>query len=184
MLVMINIAKQKASDYIINNVEFCCDDWHNLDIEKSGYLHKFDLVFAHMTPAIQSTDTFEKLSAASKNWCVLAKPIRRVDPVSEAVKELVGIREHRESCDEEIMFAFEMLWRQGYLPQLEYEKQVWNMKKTLDEAYGLYVNRIKTYQHITLEEEKRVKAYLKTLAQDGFVYEEVDTTIATLFWQV
>lgn len=181
---MINIAKQKTVDYNIQNIDFYCEDWHNLDIEKSGYLHKFNLVFAHMTPAIQSADTFEKLSASSKGWCVLAKPIRRTDPVSDAVKELVGIREHRESCDEEILYAFELLWRQGYLPQLEYEKQVWKMKKSLDEAYGLYVNRIKTYQDMTLAEEEKVRAHLKSLARDGFVYEDVDTTIATLFWQV
>jgi SAM-dependent methyltransferase len=181
---MINIAKQKALDYKIQNIDFYCGDWHDLDIKKSGYLHKFDLVFAHMTPAIQSGDTFEKLSAASKGWCVLAKPIKRTDPVSDAIKELVGISERRESCDEEILFAFEMLWRQGYLPQLEYEKQVWNMKKTLDEAYGLYVNRVKTYQDITLSEEEKIRAYLKTLARDGFIYEDVETTIVTLFWRV
>lgn len=181
---MINIAKQKALDYKIQNTDFYCRDWHDLDIEKSGYLHKFDLVFAHMTPAIQSGDTFEKLSAASKGWCVLAKPIKRTDPVSDAAKELVGIRERRESCDEEILFAFEMLWRQGYLPQLEYEKQIWKMKKTLDDAYGLYINRLKTYKDITLEEEEKVKAYLRTLSSDGFVNENVDTTVATLFWHV
>ncbi len=181
---MINIAKEKALHYNIQNIDFSCHDWHNLDVKKSGYLHKFDLVFAHMTPAIQSEDTFEKLSAASKGWCVLAKPIKRTDPVSDAVKELVSISEHRESSDEEILFSFEMLWRQGYLPQLEYEKQVWNMKKTLDEAYGLYVNRVKTYQDITSAEEEYIRAYLKTLARDGFIYEDVDTTIATLFWRV
>lgn len=115
---------------------------------------------------------------------MLAKPIKRTDPVSDAIKELVGISERRESCDEEILFAFEMLWRQGYLPQLEYEKQVWNMKKTLDEAYGLYVNRVKTYQDITLSEEEKIRAYLKTLARDGFIYEDVETTIVTLFWRV
>lgn len=73
----------------IQNVDFYCDDWHSFDIEAAGYLHRFDLVFAHMTPAIQSAATFEKLSKASKGWGVLTKPIRRIDPVSDAVKELV-----------------------------------------------------------------------------------------------
>lgn len=82
------------------------------------------------------------------------------------------------------MCAFELLWRQGYLPQLEYEKQIWNMKKTLNDAYGLYVNRLKTYKDITLEEEEKVKFYLRTLSSDGFVNENVDTIVATLFWHV
>jgi len=181
---MINIARQKAADYNVHNVDFYCDDWHHMDIEASGYLHKFDLVFAHMTPAIQSVDTFEKLSAASKGWCVLAKPIRRTDPVSDAVKEMVGIRERRESADEDILFAFNMLWQQEYLPRLAYEKQVWKMRKTLDEAYGLYINRIKTYKDISWAQEEEVREYIKSLARDGFIHEDVDTTIATLYWQV
>jgi hypothetical protein len=35
-----------------------------------------------------------------------------------------------------------------------------------------------------LEEEEKVKAYLRTLSSDGFVNENVDTTVATLFWHV
>ena len=181
---MLEIAKQRMLEYRVENVNFFCADWHKLDIESAGHKKSFDLVFAHMTPAVQSADTFEKLSAASKGWCMLAKPIRRTDPVSDAVKDLIGIRERRESGDEEILFAFELLWRQGYLPQLEYEQQTWKMKKTLEEAYGLYINRIKTYRDITMPEEEKVKAYLSMLARDGFVYEDVDTTIATLFWRV
>lgn len=181
---MIEIAKQKKLDYNIQNVDFSCEDWHHMDMVSSGFKDKYDLVFAHMTPAIQSADTFEKLSLASKGWCVLTKPIKRTDPVSDRVKEMVGINENEESSDEAFFFAVELLWRQGYLPHLEYEKQVWKMKKTLDEAYGLYINRIKMYREITSAEEEEVKAYLITLAREGFIHENVDTTIATLFWQV
>lgn len=181
---MLSIAKRKAKDYDLPNVDFYCHDWHHMDIKELGYSNKFDLVFAHMTPAIQSAETFEKLSAVSKGWCVLAKPIRRTDPVSDMVKEMVGIREKRESGDEDLLFSFSLLWQQGYLPQLEYEQQVWKMRKTLDEAYGLYINRIKTYKKITLAEEDKIKEYLKSLVRDGFIYEDVNTTIATLYWQV
>ncbi|XCH79167.1 MAG: class I SAM-dependent methyltransferase [Candidatus Dehalobacter alkaniphilus] len=181
---MIEIAKQKKAKYKMENADFFCEDWHQFDLEQAGWTQKFDLVFAHMTPAIQSADTFEKLSAASKGWCVLSKPIRRTDPVSDAVKDLVGLKEKRENCDDELIYAFELLWRQGCLPELEYEKQVWKMKKTLEQAMGMYVNRIKTYRDISPAEEEEVKAYLNSLARDGFVYEDVDTTIVTLFWQV
>ncbi|NLV15631.1 MAG: class I SAM-dependent methyltransferase [Syntrophomonadaceae bacterium] len=180
---MIGIARKKTVEYHIENVDFFVEDWHQLDIEKTGYTNKFDLVFAHMTPAVQSAESFEKLSAASRGWCVLSKPVRRTDPVSDKVKELVGIKERRESADNDILFAFQLLWLQGYLPQLEYEKKIWNLQQTLEEAYGLYVNRIKTYRDITEAEEEKVKAYLRSLVRDGFIYEDTDTTIATLYWQ-
>ncbi|RNC62865.1 MAG: Ubiquinone biosynthesis O-methyltransferase [Candidatus Dichloromethanomonas elyunquensis] len=181
---MIAIAEQKKEEYKIDNAAFYCEDWHDLDLMQAGWQHKFDLVFAHMTPAVQSADTLEKLSAASKGWCILSKPIRRTDPVSDAVKALAGIKDKRESSDEELVFAFELLWRQGYLPELQYEEQVWKMKKTLEQAKGMYINRIKTYRDISSAEEKEIETYLGSLAKDGFVYEEVDTTVATMVWQV
>ncbi|UWG98492.1 class I SAM-dependent methyltransferase [Dehalobacter sp. DCM] len=181
---MIALAEQKKKEYKINNTAFYCEDWHELDLAQAGWEHQFDLVFAHMTPAVQSADTFEKLSAASKDWCVLAKPIRRTDPVSDAVKELIGIKTKRESSEEEVLYAFELLWRQGYLPGLEYEKQVWNMKKTWEQAEGLYLNRMKTYRELSPAEEDKVRDYLRSLLKDGFICEDVDTTIATIHWQV
>ena len=73
---------------------------------------------------------------------------------------------------------------QGYEPKVEYEKQVWNMEKTLEEAFELYINRVKSYKDITLEEEEIIKKYLESISKDGVVSEEVNTTIATLYWQV
>ncbi|MEA5084785.1 MAG: class I SAM-dependent methyltransferase [Lachnospiraceae bacterium] len=181
---MIEIAKERALKENITNVEFFCADWHEMDLSKKGYEENFDLVFAHMTPAVQSWDTFLKLSQASRGWCALSKPTRRVDPVSDEVKKLVGISEKRESSDEDIVYAFELLWSKGICPMLEYEKQKWNMKKNFEEAYGLYVNRLKTYRKLSLEEEEKVVAYLKSIAKDGFICEDVDTTITTMVWHI
>jgi SAM-dependent methyltransferase len=181
---MIELAKQKAAEHQTGNVDFFCGDWHNFNLRQSGFEKKFDLVFAHMTPAVQSADTFDKLSLASRGWCVLAKPTRRIDPVSDAVKGLVGINEKRESSDTDLMYAFELLWQQGCLPYFEYEKQCWHMQKTLDQSYALYINRVKTYRDISSEEEEQIKQYLQSIANDGVVSEDVDTTIATLYWHV
>lgn len=181
---MIKIAERKALDEQIQNVEFHCLDWKEFDIGPSGYEKQFDLVFAHMTPAVQSADTFLKLLTASRGWCALSKPTRRTDPVSDKVKELIGIQERRESSDQDILYAFELLWQQGINPHLEYEKTQWDMRKTLEEAYGLYINRMKTYRNLTIAEEQRAKQYLQSLARDGAICEKVDTTITTMYWHV
>ncbi|MDD3169763.1 MAG: class I SAM-dependent methyltransferase [Eubacteriales bacterium] len=181
---MIDFAVQKAKKQAVNNVEFYCMDWHQTDLKENGFEKSFDLVIAHMTPAVQSADTFLKLSQASRGWCVLSKPTRRTDPVSDEVKRLVGIAEKRESSDTDILYAFELLWLQGLQPQFRYERQHWNMEKTIDQACLLYINRVKTYRDITTEEEERIKSYLRSIAQNGMVREEVDTTITTMYWQV
>jgi SAM-dependent methyltransferase len=181
---MIEIAKRKAAEQGIKNVDFLCADWHEIDLRKENFEHRFDLVFAHMTPAVQSADTFLKLSRAGRGWCVLSKPTRRTDPVSDEVKRLVGISERRESSDRDILYAFTLLWEQRLLPRLEYEPEQWDMKKTPEEAYGLYVNRVKTYRDITPEEEKKIVRYLESITRDGVVRETVHTTVTTLYWHV
>jgi len=181
---MIEIAREKATEENITNVDFRCLDWHEFDLKQAGFEKKFDLVFAHMTPAVQSVDTFQKLTSASKGWCVLSKPIRRTDPVSDAVKKLVGITEKRESSDTDILYAFDLLWQQGLSPYFEYEQQCWDMEKTPEEAYGLYINRVKTYRNISLKEEQKIKLYLQSIEKNGLICESVDTTITTLYWHV
>jgi len=179
---MIEIAKAKADSLKLDNVSYFCEDWHDFDLKKAGWENRFDLVFAHMTPAIQSAHTFQKMIDASRGWCVLSKPTRRTDLVSDAVKKLVAVTERLESADNDIVFAFELLWKQGYYPRIEYEHQQWNMEKTIEQAYDMYINRIKSYRNISLEEEKRIKDYLNSIAKDGIIHEKVNTTITTLYW--
>ncbi|MCR6544839.1 class I SAM-dependent methyltransferase [Dehalobacterium formicoaceticum] len=180
---MIEIAKRKAADERINNVEFRSADWHEIDLSEAGLEKRFDLVIARMTPAVQSAVTFQKLSLASKGWCVLSKATRRVDPVSDAVKKLVGIEERRES-DLDIVYAFELLWYQGLQPRFEYEEQHWHLENTPEEAYDLYINRVKTYRDITSDEEQEIKDYLQSIKMNGLICEDIDTTITTLYWHV
>ncbi len=181
---MIGIAKKKSMEKKIMNVEFRCLDWNETDLSQEEFEKGFDLVISHMTPAVQSADTFQKLSQASKSWCVLSKPTRRSDPVSDEVKKLIGISERRESSDMDILYAFGLLWLQGLLPRFEYEQQRWSMKKTLDEASGLYINRVKTYRDISMEEEEKIRTYLQSIQKNGLICENVDTTIVTLYWHV
>lgn len=58
------------------------------------------------------------------------------------------------------------------------------MEKTLEEAFGLYINRVKSYKDINFEEEQIIRKYLESISKEGIVSEEVNTTIATLYWRV
>ena len=181
---MIASARKKAAEKKLKNVEFYCLDWHEVNLQEKGWEKKFDLVMARNTPAVQSAATLQKLSLAGRGWCVLSKPPRRTDPVSDEIRRLVGIAEKRESSDEDIAYAFSLLWLEGRLPYLDYEEQQWEMQKTLPEAYGMYINRMKTYRRLSLAEEEKIKQYLKSIARDGLVREKVSTVITTFYWHV
>ncbi len=71
-----------------------------------------------------------------------------------------------------------------YLESISKDGVVSEEVNTLEEAFGLYINRVKSYKDITLEEEEIIKKYLESISKDGVVSEEVNTTITTLYWQV
>lgn len=179
---MIRVAKEKAAESGVQNVTFQCIDWQEFDLQAAGMENRFDLAFAHLTPAVQDADTFLKLARASRGWCALSKPTHRTDPVSDAVKELVGITAKRESSERDLLYAFSLLWLDGLLPKLDYERQCWRMRKTPEEAMGLYVNRVKSYRELSREEEEKITAYLKSLEKNGMVCEDVETIVATIYW--
>jgi hypothetical protein len=68
--------------------------------------------------------------------------------------------------------------------KVEIRQVEWDMKKTLDEAYGLYINRMKSYRNISADTEEVLKDYIRSLSIDGIVHEVVNTTIVTLYWNV
>lgn len=181
---MIEKAQEKKKETNTHNVHFQVADWHATELETLGFSKAFDLVIANMTPAVRNFDTFIKLSKAGKGFCIMSKPIKRTDPVSDAVRQMLGIEKKKESSDTEFLYAFQILWQQGFLPELHYEDQVWDMKKPLDDAYKLYGNRMKSYRELTKEEEKRIYTFLESISEDGFVMEKVMTTIATMMWNV
>ncbi|MFA0816539.1 MAG: class I SAM-dependent methyltransferase [Anaerofustis sp.] len=181
---MLELALREKEQRNIRNVNFMQTDWHLADLTEMEMAHRYDLVFAHMTPAIQSAETFEKMNKACKGTCIMVKPTRRTDPVSDAVRELADIPSKKESGESDLMYAFGLLWQQGYEPKVEYRKEEWDMKKTLDEAYGLYINRMKSYRNISADTEEVLKDYIRSLSIDGIVHEVVNTTIVTLYWNV
>lgn len=181
---MIEKAAEKKIETGKENVDFFVNDWHGSDLESLGFKGKFDLVIANMTPAVRNAQTFLKLSEASKGYCVLTKPIKRIDPVSDAIREMLGIADKKETADMEVLYALEILWLQGMLPEIHYEEQIWDMKKPMDAAYKLYANRMKSYRELTPEEETKIKDYLVSISVDGLVAEKVETTITTICWKV
>ena len=181
---MLDIARTKQSDGVGENITFAQANWHELDLDERGWRKKFDLVFAHMTPAVQSATTFEKLGAASRKWCIYTRAVRRTDSVSDEIERMLGLGGGTESAKDQMLDAFNLLWMQGYLPMLSYEKRRWESRRTLEESVGIYLNRMKSYRTLSAEEEAMVAEHLRSLLDDGEIHEEVDSTVATIYWNV
>lgn len=181
---MVDLARKRKQDAGASNVAFFQANWHELDLVARGWKRRFDLVLAHMTPAVQSAATFEKLEEASKGWCVYTRAIKRTDSVSDRIKEMLGIGGGTESADGEVLAAFELLWLQGRLPRIHYEPRRWQSRRDLPSSLDVYLNRMRSYRFLTDAEEAQVTDYVKSLVQGGVVVEDIDSTIVTLYWHV
>lgn len=181
---MIDNAIIKAKEREVNNIEFEVVDWHQLDLEQKGWKNKFDLVFCHMSPAIQSLGTFEKLIDATKGWCVYCKPTRRTDSISDIIREKCGVAKKKSNFDEEFIYAFETLWIKGYFPKVDYQERIWDNKRNIIEAQDYYLNRIKESNEITSDQEDLIKEYIQSIAYNGIVKEHIVTTVAMLYWHI
>lgn len=166
------------------NLSFFVDDWHTLDLKDKGWDKTFDLVLANMTPAITSAETFEKLSAASKKWCVFAKPSRRSNSILDQLVELVNAPKDTKALDDTVTYAFSMLWQEGYCPKIEYEPEVWHSKKPLEEAIFQYTKRIESGHVINEGQRRAIREFLIGCAQEGVVEETTTTTIVAMYWRV
>ena len=113
---MIHNAKKLSTEF--SNITWQVQDWHNISIEEMGWTKKFDLSFAHMSPAICDCTSLEKLIQTSRNYCVVTKPTKRTDSVLDVVKEMIGLKETRTDLDNDIRQIFNYTWLSGYQPKL------------------------------------------------------------------
>jgi len=179
---MIEYANYKKKELKYNNVSFQCINWAEADIDMLDFRAGFDLVFAHMTPAVSDYETLEKLNACARKFCILKKPTRREDFIQDECFRQIGV-EQKKRYDSDIVSAFSYLWYQGYCPGIQYEDDVWKMERSVENMEAWCINRIKIQQKITKQQEEIVRKYLKEKAIDGVVYETITTTLVTMLWK-
>ncbi len=177
---MIETAKKSANLVGIKNADFLVRDWHLCD--GSEFFKKYDIVFAHTTPAIADFTTFMKMINSSGKYCFLCKPARRTDDVFDKLRVLLNMENL--NGDESISYAFDTIWGLGYEPEIKYEKTVWHSEKTLNEAEEWYLGRLKNAYPVSKAQEDEIKKYLNKICKDGKIEETTHTTLVTLFWEV
>ncbi|RDU25121.1 class I SAM-dependent methyltransferase [Anaerosacchariphilus polymeriproducens] len=179
---MIEYGKQNLEKMGIKNVNLFCCDWSEYDISKNEFENKFDLVLAVMTPAIGDSSTFEKMIKSSKKHGIMFKHSRRTDEISNDIMKMMNVDTKVLSRDENVLYAFGMLWLMGYQPKIEYNDQQWNIKRNYDEACEIYVNRARTFTTLTQEKEEKIRQFLESKNQNGFIHDTIRTTIAVIYW--
>lgn len=179
---MLQNAETKCAQAGIKNINYMQLDWLEADIDALDMKRKFDLVFAHNTPALCDTETFEKLNAVSKRFCAVCTPIYMDEKIVADIYNLIG-RDTVEKQTVAFPFMLDILLQNRILPKLRYEKQVWPMKQTFEEACAFYLGRFEMEGGLEEEQREKIKEYLHDQIKDGFIYDNIETTVATMYWE-
>ena len=179
---MINAAKRRSLNEEIKNTDYKCLSWQELNADKFGWKNKFNFVFAHMTPAVNSLETIKKMRYVSKNWCAVTKSVCRNNKIADAVNKICGniINGYGEN---EINGLLSMLWADGLKPELFYESEVWDNELPLQKAIDSYIKRMTVKKDLTNKEKSDITDYFNSIALNGMVKEISDVTICTVYWK-
>lgn len=114
--VMISRAKAKAESHGRTNCEFHVFDW---TAEDPADLGEFDVVIAHMAPAISSYGSFMKMVDVTGRSCFMTRSILRENNITANLSEHGIVVEDDAARD--LVFAMNVLWNIGYEPTVFYE---------------------------------------------------------------
>lgn len=175
---MLEAAVCRSEEEGISNVEFHQVDWHAADISEYGWEQKFDVAFAHMTPAISDFNTFDKMIRCATKYCFFQTALRRYNMLLRGACEAVGVAIPGSTMrDEDAIDAFAYFWLNGYEPEVIYEEgRPWVYSHTIEEARNICTEHLCTKKALTENDLGKLDQYLASVVQDDIVLETVIRT--------
>lgn len=175
---------QRRKAELHSNVSFSQDDWHTLCLGEKGWEKQFDLVLAHLTPAVADSATFQKLSDASRNAVLLLKPTRWRHRTLEELTHWLGLSVSEPHDDDSYAYAFSLAWLMGYAPKTDYQLVDWGDLLSTEDAIRIYTQWLEALTPLSDELRSGVCQFFKERSIDGQIQEHTDVCIAALFWRV
>ncbi|WP_283170770.1 class I SAM-dependent methyltransferase [Curtanaerobium respiraculi] len=174
---MIEAARKKAVDEGIGNATFEVGDF-----AEGGSGKRYDLVIAHMTPAVRDGRTFEKMANLANEYIYVAKPCRRHDAVLHDLMDAAGFVDDGNN-DDDLFRMMCIVWAQGLNPSLRHYTDEWRNTRSLEEARDFFIEK-SLKGRVSDEGLQKADARLEELAVDGTVEEVITTEVYMMGWRV
>ena len=181
---MIAYAKKRAADMHLENIAFYCEDWDAVSVRNRHYQNRFDLVFAHMTPAVHNTQTLQKMQACSKNWCMLAGHIHREPPLTAKARQALGLSGRPAAGTYGAAQIFRDLWEQGKRPQIAYFEQERNTQRPADTELALLFAEVEAQLPLTPPIKEQLTRLAAAYTKEGVVHQTYRVPVFVMYWQV
>ncbi|HIU63498.1 MAG TPA: class I SAM-dependent methyltransferase [Candidatus Avacidaminococcus intestinavium] len=179
----LTLAENYAHQQGVNNITFVKSDWQDILLSDRGWEKHFDLVFAAMCPGISNRKTLEKMTEASKGYCLLSMFASREDSVRNELARLCGLQSFDlHHTGNSIYCIFNILWLLGLYPEIRLENSTWENTFSLEDAIKHYTSMLGGTA-LTAEHKIIIRKYLASHAEDNIITEKISSKIAWIGWE-
>lgn len=181
---MVNILEERMKKESVTNIRVIQERWEDIDLEKYGLKHQYDLVIASMTPGVNNRETLEKLMAASCGYCYMSGfsgqgRLKAYEELWQFIfKESIG------ENPGDIIYPFNLLYAIGYRPSLEFSSWEQNSDLQIDEAVEDIMAFLWDYVDDTPKIRKKVERYVNELAVSGIFRKKKEFCQGHILWKV
>ena len=184
---MLELCRELVAEQGLHNVDYVDCDFLAFDIEKAGWLKKYDLVFTSLTPAMSGLASVEKVNRISRGWCFNNSFIYRKDFLRNEVMEKAFGLPPRDKFDGSSTYClFNILWQLGYMPEIRYYKEQTLHDYELDMGLCKRIASMIIRDRAPSEEEVQTtyKYLEENFAVDGKVKKATESLFAWTYWYV
>ncbi|MFY1634866.1 class I SAM-dependent methyltransferase [Solwaraspora sp. WMMB335] len=170
-------------------------DWSTADLDALGWRAAFDVVFASMVPVVRSREGIDRMTAASRSWCVVNRTIRMRDTIAQHIERELGVGDRYDARNDTAypLALINYLWLRGHLPTVAYVEHHTTTRYTLDEATARYAGPFEAVPRgRTRQREGELRRIISRAAVavagdgdgDGAIIAENEQVTAVITWRV
>jgi SAM-dependent methyltransferase len=181
---MLSQLEKNIPCYLPGKIDTLRIRWDEVDLEKNGWKHRFDLVTASMTPAVQNPDAFLKMIDASRGGCYYKAwaEKQRSRIISDLWRTITG--EILRDGYAPVIYAYNLIFTMGLYPEIFFEEIERERKTALTDAVTSNTTYFKGIFGDKIENiEKIVEDYLNSIAQNGEINELMNGKSITMIWK-
>ncbi|HKM14224.1 MAG TPA: class I SAM-dependent methyltransferase [Candidatus Methanomethylophilaceae archaeon] len=175
---MIGYANEKASSSKLNNVRYIIEDWGEQFVGIGDLTNKFDIVMAHMTPAINSDQDIIKMDSVCNGTCYYTIPFNGTNSLRKAIEDEFKVSLDRPNSSP--VNSLEALFKLGRRPMMMYEDKKGERTESVEDQFDFYNDSLKE-EGVS---EKDFMDLLKDLSVDGMLNYEFCMNTVTIYWNV
>lgn len=160
--------------------------WWTADIDRLGFRNRFDLVIASMTPGVRDQETFDRMTACSREYCYYSNFVKRSNDgiYRDIYRNILGETPRENAHGPGLLYPFMYLYTRGYRPLVKFSHMKGNPERDWEEAAEKAIDFLGGTRSFTDETREKIRAYYENAAKNGTFGSDSGTFIGMMAWTV